>query len=56
MLPNKVGTRQFVEELTKRHFSRAEDVLMAVTGKQLTLPYLNQSGFNRYLVHQQNPQ
>ena len=44
--PLQVGTKMFVEELSKRLFSSSDDVMMKVSGKQLTLPYLNQSGFN----------
>jgi lysine-specific demethylase PHF8 len=41
-----VGTKLFVEELSKRFFSASDDIIMMVSGKQLTLPYLNQCGFN----------
>jgi hypothetical protein len=45
-----VGTKLFVEELGKRFFSPADDVMMKVSGRQLTLPYLNQSGFNHPIL------
>ena len=44
--PLQVGTKMFVEELSKRMFSPSEDVVMTVSGPSLTLPYLNQSGFS----------
>jgi hypothetical protein len=46
----QVGTKLFVEELGKRFFSPADDVMMKVSGRQLTLPYLNQSGFNHPIL------
>ena len=45
-----MGTKLFVEELGKRFFSPADDVMMKVSGRQLTLPYLNQSGFNHPIL------
>jgi hypothetical protein len=39
-----------VEELGKRFFSPADDVMMKVSGRQLTLPYLNQSGFSHPIL------
>ena len=48
--PLQVGTKLFVEELSKRFFSSSEDVVTKVSGKQLTLPYLNQSGFNHPIL------
>lgn len=44
--PRQVGTKDFVEELSKRIFPSSDDIIMMVSGKQLTLPYLNQCGFN----------
>lgn len=52
MKPLQAGTKLFVEELSKRFFSSSDDIVVKVSGKQLTLPYLNQSGFNQpILVH-----
>ena len=48
--PLQVGTKMFVEELSKRFFSNSDDILMKVSGKQLTLPYLNQTGFNNPIL------
>lgn len=48
--PLQAGTRLFVEELGQRFFSPADDIIMKVSGKQLTLPYLNQSGFTHPIV------
>ena len=40
----------FVEELSQRMFSSSDDIMMTVSGKQLTLPYLNQTGFNNPIL------
>jgi len=48
--PLQVGTKLFVDELIKRIFPSADDIIMKVSGKQLTLPYLNQSGFNHPIL------
>ena len=48
--PLQVGTKMFVEELSKRCFSPSEDVVVSVTGTSLTLPYLNTSGFTTPLL------
>ena len=48
--PLQVGTMMFVEELSKRFFSNSDDITMKVSGKQLTLPYLNQTGFNQPIL------
>ena len=43
----QVGTADFIEELQRRTFPEALDnnVVADVSGTQLTLPYLNQTGF-----------
>ena len=43
--PLQVGTKLFVDELSQRFFSPGDDIITKVTGRQLTLPYLNISGF-----------
>ena len=43
--PLQVGTKLFVDELSQRFFSPGDDIITRVTGRQLTLPYLNISGF-----------
>ena len=48
--PLQVGTMMFLEELSKRFFSSSDDITMKVSGKQLTLPYLNQTGFNQPIL------
>jgi len=48
--PLQVGTKMFVEELSQRMFSSSDDIMMTVSGKQLTLPYLNQTGFNNPIL------
>ena len=35
----------FCEELAQRFFSPSDDIVTVVTGRQLSLPYLNQTGF-----------
>ena len=51
----QVGTADFIEELQRRTFPEALDnnVVADVSGTQLTLPYLNQTGFrNPVLVEE----
>ena len=43
--PLQVGTKMFCEELAQRFFSPSDDIVTVVTGRQLSLPYLNQTGF-----------
>ena len=48
--PLQVGTKLFVDELSQRFFSPGEDIITRVSGRQLTLPYLNQSGFTNPIL------
>jgi len=46
-----VGTQDFIEELQRRTFPDAleNDVVAMISGSQLTLPYLNQTGFRYHI-------
>ncbi len=48
----QVGTADFIEELQRRTFPDAldNDVVAEVGGTQLTLPYLNQTGFRNPIL------
>ena len=48
--PLQMGTKLFIEELGRRFFSSSDEVVTRISGKQLTLPYLNQSGFNHPIL------
>ena len=48
--PLQMGTKLFIEELGRRFFSNSDEVVTRISGKQLTLPYLNQSGFNHPIL------
>ena len=48
--PLQMGTKLFIEELARRFFSSSDEVVTRISGKQLTLPYLNQSGFNHPIL------
>ncbi|XP_071439259.1 histone lysine demethylase PHF8-like [Hetaerina americana] len=44
--PVQSGTPVFIEELRSRHFPGADDITLKMTGQQLTLQYLQRTGFN----------
>ncbi len=48
----QVGTADFIEELRRRSFPDAldNDVATEVSAAQLTLPYLNQTGFRNPIL------
>ncbi|XP_045028311.1 lysine-specific demethylase 7B isoform X1 [Daphnia magna] len=43
----QAGTQIFIRDLKARSFLNAEEVILRLRGQQLTLPYLNGSGFTR---------
>ncbi|EFX82823.1 hypothetical protein DAPPUDRAFT_302352 [Daphnia pulex] len=43
----QAGTQVFIKDLKSRSFLNAEEVILRLRGQQLTLPYLNSSGFTK---------
>ncbi|XP_046405533.1 histone lysine demethylase PHF8-like isoform X2 [Ischnura elegans] len=44
--PVQSGTPVFIEELRSRHFPSADDITLKMHGQQLTVQYLQRTGFN----------
>ena len=48
--PVQTGTPVFIRELKSRHFPKADDVVKCLRGQQLTMQYLQNTGFDSPII------